>query len=142
MNARARASVEETFVVKSAQRPTLNRPEVMERLKSSAWLGRVIALQGLLKLVNMTSLSLQIVNVVSWEFMDEQRQLYNKIVLMEEALRNRSKDMDPRWTIAPPSLFPPTVFPFFHEEPEPKNHPWQSQVQILFAGAYMRQGSE
>jgi hypothetical protein len=46
--------------------------EVMEKLKSTTWLGRVIALQGLLKLVNMMSLVLQTVNFVPWELMDEQ----------------------------------------------------------------------
>ena len=60
----------------------------MEKLKSTAWLGRVIALQGLLKLVSKMSLRMQTVNVIPWELMDEQRDFYNHLVLMEEALRD------------------------------------------------------
>ncbi len=96
ITARARASVEEALVATSASRPTFNRHEVMEKLKSTAWLGRVIAVQGLLKLVRNMSLKMQTVNVIHWELMDEQRQFYNKLVLMEEALRDRPKDTDPR----------------------------------------------
>ena len=66
ITARAKASVEEALVATSAHRPTLNRPEVMEKLKPIAWLGRVIALQGLLKLVSKMSLTMQTVNVVPW----------------------------------------------------------------------------
>jgi len=43
----------------------------MKKLKSTAWLGRVIALQGLLKLVSHMSLAMQTVKVMSWELMDE-----------------------------------------------------------------------
>ena len=67
ITARARASVEEALVATSSHRPTLNRPEGMEKLKSTAWLGRVIALQGLLKLVSNMSLKMQTINVVPWE---------------------------------------------------------------------------
>jgi hypothetical protein len=139
ITARARASVEEALVATSAHRPTLNRPEVMEKLKSTAWLGRVIALQGLLKLVSKMSLTMQTVNVVPWELMDEQRAFYDKLLVMEEALRDRPKDSDPRWSTIPPSPFPQTIFPFFHEEPDPKNYPGQSRVQMLLAGTYMGQ---
>jgi hypothetical protein len=46
-------------------RPNFNRLEVMEKqLKSTAWLGRVIALQGLLKFVSKMSLTMQTVNVI------------------------------------------------------------------------------
>jgi hypothetical protein len=120
--------VEEALVATSAQRPTLNRPEVMEKLKSTAWLGRVIALQGLLKLVSKMSLTMQTVNVVPWELMQEQREFFNNIVAMEAALRDRPKDTDPRWSTVPPTPFPPAIFPFFHEEPDPKNYPGQSRV--------------
>ncbi len=113
ITARARASVEEALVATSATRPTFNRSEVMEKLKSTAWLGRVIALQGLLKLVSMMSLTMQTVNVIPWELMDEQREFHDKLVLMEEALIDRPKDSDPRWTTVPPSLFPPSIFPSF-----------------------------
>ncbi len=95
----------------------------MDKLKSTAWLGRVINLQGLLKLASRMSLAMQTANVVPWELMDEQREFYNKLVLMEEALRDRPKDTDPRQSTVPPTPFPPTIFPFFHEEPDPKNFP-------------------
>jgi hypothetical protein len=52
ITARARASLDEALVATSASRPVFNRLEVMETLKSTAWLGRGIALQGLLKLVS------------------------------------------------------------------------------------------
>jgi hypothetical protein len=100
----------------------------MKKLKSTEWLGRVIALQGLLKLVGNMSLEMQTVNVVPWELMDEQRAFYDKLVVSEAALRNRPKDMDPRWSMVPPSPFPPTIFPFFHEDPDPKYYPRQSRV--------------
>ena len=123
----------------SAQRPTLNRPEVMEKLKSTARLGRVIALKGLLKLVSHMSLEMQTVNAVPWEPMDEQRAFYDKLVEMEAALRERPKDSDPRWSTIPPSPFTSTIFPFYHEEPDPTKNLGQSRVQILLAGTYMGQ---
>ena len=129
----------EALAATSAQRPTLNRPEVMVKLKSTAWLGLVIALQGILRLVSKMSLLMQTVNVVPWELMHEQRQFYDKLVVSEAALRDRPKDMDPRWSTVPPSPFPPTIFPFFHEEQDPKHFPGQSRVQMLLAGTYMGQ---
>jgi hypothetical protein len=119
--ARALASVEETLVATSATRPTFNQPEVMEKLKLTAWLGRVIDLQGRLKFVYKMSLKMQTVNVIPWELLDEQLEFYNKPVCMEEALRDRPKDTASRWSNFPPSPFPLTIFPFFHEEPDPKN---------------------
>ncbi len=139
ITARTRTSVEEALVATSASRPTFNRPEVMEKLKSTVWLGRVIALQGLLKLVSKMSLKMQIMNVIPWELMDEQREFHNKLVLIEEALRDRPKDTDPRWSTVPPSPFPLSIFPFFHEEPDPKHFLGQSRVQMLLAGTYLGQ---
>jgi hypothetical protein len=43
----------------------------MEQLESTTWLGRVMALQGLLGLVSKMSLSMQTVNVIPWELMKE-----------------------------------------------------------------------
>jgi len=71
--------------------------------------------------------------------MDEQRNFYDKLVVMEAALRDRPKDTDPRWTTVPPSPFPSTIFPFFHEELDPKTYSRQSRVQMLLAGTYMGQ---
>ncbi len=82
----------EALAATSAQRPTLNRPEVMEKLTSTSWLRRVIALRGLLGLVSKMSLAMQKVNVVPWELMDEQREFHDILVLMEAALRDRPKD--------------------------------------------------
>ncbi len=78
--------MEEALVATSAQCPSLNRPEVMEKLKSTAWLGRVIALQGLLRLVIKMSLLMQTVNVVPRENMQEKREFYNKLMFMDAAL--------------------------------------------------------
>ena len=39
----------------SATRPTYNREEIMQKLKCTTWLGRVIALRGLLGLVSRMS---------------------------------------------------------------------------------------
>ena len=55
ITARAAASVAEALVAVSSQRPSLRRDDVMEQLKSTTWLGRVIALQGLLGLVSKMS---------------------------------------------------------------------------------------
>ena len=63
--------VEEALVVVSPQRPFLRREEIMEQLESTTWLGRVMALQGLLGLVSKMSLSMQTVNVIPWELMKE-----------------------------------------------------------------------
>jgi hypothetical protein len=71
---RATESVEEALVATSAQRLSLNRPEVMEKLTSTAWIGRVVALQGLLRLISKMSLLMQKVNVIPWELMREQRE--------------------------------------------------------------------
>ncbi len=80
---------------------------------------------------------MQTVNVIPWELMDEQREFYTMLVHMEEVLRDRPKDTDPRWSIVPPTPFLPTIFPFFHEEPDPKKFLGQSRVQMLLAGTYM-----
>ena len=82
---------------------------------------------------------MQTVNVVPWELMHEQREFYDKLVVMDAALRDRPKDTDHRWSTVPPSPFPPTIFPFFHEEPDPKHFPGQTRVQMLLAGHYMGQ---
>ena len=76
-----------------------------------------------MKSVNKMSLKMQNVNVIPWEPMDEQPEFYDKLVRMAEALRDRTKDTAPRWSTVPPSPFPPTIFPFFHEEPDPKSYP-------------------
>ena len=59
----------------------------MEQLKSTTWFGRVVALQGLLGLVSKMSLNMQKVNVDPWELMEEQREFYDKLVMMAVALR-------------------------------------------------------
>jgi len=69
--ARAVAFVDEALVVVSPQRLSLRLDDVMEKLESTTWMGRVIALQGLLELVSKMSLSMQIVNVIPWEPMKE-----------------------------------------------------------------------
>jgi hypothetical protein len=60
----------------------------MEKLKFTACLGSVIALQGLLRLVGMTILTMPNDNVVPWELMQERRELYAKLVVMEANLRD------------------------------------------------------
>jgi hypothetical protein len=42
----------------------------MEQLKSTTWLGRVVALQSLLGLVGKMSLNMRKVNVIPWELME------------------------------------------------------------------------
>jgi hypothetical protein len=59
----------------------------MEQLKSTTWLGMVVTLQCLLGRVSKMSLNMQKVNVIPWELMEEQRELYDKLVMMEAALR-------------------------------------------------------
>ena len=83
------------------------------------------------------SLQMQKVNVIPWELMREQRELYDRIVFMEAALRDRPKETDPRWSVVPHDPFPVSVFPFFHEKPDPVRHPGLSRVQMLLAGTYM-----
>ena len=69
----------------------------MEQLQSTTWFGRVVAFQGLLGLVSKMSLTMQKVNVIPWELMEEQREFYDKLVMMEAALRERpSRESDPR----------------------------------------------
>ena len=71
--------------------------------------------------------------------MREQRAFYDMIILMEAALRDRPKETDPRWSAVPLDLFLAFVFPYFHEEPDPKKHPGLSWVRMLIAGTYMGQ---
>ena len=68
----------------------------MEKLESTTWLGRVLALQGLLELVSKMSLSMQTLNVIPWELMAEKQSLYDKIVTMEAAPREQPPEFDPR----------------------------------------------
>ncbi len=96
ITARAVASLEEARVAVSPQRSSLRREEVMEHLEFTTWLGRVIALQGLLGLVSKISLSMQSVNVIQWELMAEQHKFYDKLVAMHSALRDQPSECDPR----------------------------------------------
>ena len=87
----------------------------MEQLESTTWFGRVVALQGLLGLVSKLSLNMQKVNVIPWELMEKQREFYDKLVMMEAALREQSsRESDPRWRSTPPDPILASVFPFFH----------------------------
>ncbi len=70
--ARVFDSVEQALVVVSSQRPSLRRDDVMEKLESTTWHSRVIALQGLLKLVSKMSPSMHTLNVIPWELMTKQ----------------------------------------------------------------------
>jgi len=65
----------------------MNREDVMEQLQSTTWFGRFVALQGLLGLVGKMSLNMQKVNFILWELMEGQREFYDKLVMMEAALR-------------------------------------------------------
>ncbi len=113
--ARGAASVAEALVVVSPQRPSLRRDDVMEQLESTTWLGRVIALQGLLGLVSKMSMSMQTLNVIQWELTTEQSEFYDKLVALYAALRDQPSESDPRWSSTPPDPIPAVVFPFFHE---------------------------
>ena len=108
----------------------------MEKLSSTTWLGRVVALHGLLEIVSKMSLSMQTLNVIPWELMSEQRDFYDKMVSMESALREQPKETDPHWRSSPPDPIPLSVFHFFHEEPDPKL-PGQPHIQHLIEGTYM-----
>ena len=137
--AKAEAFVEEGIVVASPQRPSFRREEVMEKLGSTTWLGRVIDLQGLLELVGQMIMSMQTVKVIPWELMAEQQALYDKLVSMELALRQQPLESDPRWTSTHPDPIMAAVFPYFHEEPDPKHHLDVSRIQMLMSGTYMVQ---
>ncbi len=66
----------------------------MEKLTSITWLGRVIALQGILELVSKMSLLMQTVNVIPWELMAEQREFNDKLKGMQTALRKQPHESD------------------------------------------------
>jgi len=113
----------------------------MEHLQSTTWFDMVVALQGLLGLFSKMSLTMQKVNVFPWGLMEEQREFYDKLVMMEAALRERpSRESDPRWRSTPPDPIPANVVPFFHREPNHKHHPGQTRIQMLIARNYMGQG--
>jgi hypothetical protein len=131
--ARVVVVVDEALVVVSPQRQPLRRDDVMEKLESTPWLGRVSALQGLLELVSKMSLSMQTVNVIPWELMTEQRDFYDKLRRMQKALRDQPSESDPRWSSTPPDPIPSVVFSFFHEEPDKKKPPWR----IPYTNAYV-----
>ena len=69
----------------------------MEQLQSTTCFGMVVAIQGLLGFVSKMSLNMQKVNVIPWELMEEQREFYDKLVMMEAALREQpNRESDPR----------------------------------------------
>ncbi len=111
----------------------------MEKLTSITWLGRVIALQGLLELVSKISLSMQKVNVVPWELMAERREFYDKLTGMQAALRKQPHKSDPRWSSTPLDPILAKVFPFLHGEPDPKHQPSVTRLQMLMSGTYKGQ---
>ncbi len=72
--------------------------------------------------------------------MEEQREFYDKLVMMEAALREQpSRESDPRWMSTPPDPIPASVFHVFHKEPDPKHHPGQTRIQMIIARNYMGQ---
>jgi hypothetical protein len=137
--AHARASVEEALEATPSQRLTLDGPEVTEKLMSTAWLGRVIALQGILRLVSKTSLSMRTLNVVQWELMQEEYNLYDKLVLVEAAFQGQPKETDSRWSTIPLDPFPSSILSCLHEEQDPKNFPGMTRVKRLLLGTCMGQ---
>ena len=138
ITARAVSSVEEAILAVSPQRPSFRREDAMEKPESTTWLGRLLALQGLLELVSKMSLSMQTLDVIPWELMAEQQALYEKIVGTEAALREQPPESDPRWTSTHPDPIPATVFPFFHEEPDPKHHLGVQMTRNPYTHAYGR----
>jgi hypothetical protein len=110
----------------------------MEQFQPTTCFGRVLALQGLLGLASKMSLTMQKVNIIPWEMMEEQRDFYDKLVMTEAALREQpSRESDPRWRSNHPDPIPASVFPFFNREPDPKHHPGQTRIQMLIARKYM-----
>ena len=70
--------------------------------------------------------------------MEEQREFYDKLVMMEAALREQpSRELDPRWRSTPPDPIPVSVILVFHKEPDHKHDPGQTRIQMLIAGNYM-----
>jgi hypothetical protein len=55
---------------------------------------------------------------------------------MQFALREQPKETNPRWRLTPPDPIPRSIFPLFHEEPDPKL-PGLSRIQQLIARTYM-----
>ena len=96
ITARVRASAKEALEATSPQRPTVNRPEVIDKLKCTAWLGIVVAIQVLLQLVKNMSLTMKTVNAMPLELMQEQRELYDKLVLIEAVfgIDQRTRNLD------------------------------------------------
>ncbi len=85
----------------------------MEKRTSIGWLGKVVALQGLLVIASKISLSMHIAYVIPWELMFEQSKFYDMFVSMQPALRDQPKETDPRWRATPLDPIPVSVFSFF-----------------------------
>ena len=71
--------------------------------------------------------------------MTKENEFYDKLVAMHAALRDQPSESDPRWSSTPPDPILDVVFPFFHEEPDKKNHPGVSRIHMLMSGTYMGQ---
>jgi hypothetical protein len=69
--------------------------------------------------------------------LQKEKEFFDMLVRMHADLRDRPKDEDPGWSTSPPSPFPATIFPIFHEDPDPKNHHGMLRVQMFLAGRYM-----
>ncbi len=81
---------------------------------------------------------MQKVKVIPRELMEEHREFYDKLVMIEAALREQpSIESDPRWMSTPPDPIRASIFPFFHREHDPKPHPGQTRIQMLIVGNYM-----
>ncbi len=134
------ATGEAVVIALSPHRPSFRQEEVIVLLESTTWLGRTVALQGLLEPMSKMSVSMQIVNVLPWELMAEQQAFYDKLVFMEAAFwEPDSPETDSRWSSTMPDPIPAKVFPFFHEELDLKHHPSETQIQMLMRGTYTGQ---
>ncbi len=129
-------AVETATLATSASHPFVNREDAIQKLASTTWLGRVVGLHGLSEIVSKMSPCMQTVNTRPWELMSEQRDFFDKVVFMQFASREQPKETYPRWRSSPPDPIPLSVFPFFHEEHNPKL-PGQSRIQQLITRTYM-----
>ncbi len=140
MDASLEITTEAAVIALSPHRPSFRREEVMVLLESTTWLGRTVALHGLLQLVSKVILSVQTINVIPLELMAEQHAFYDKLVLWRQLCGSPTLGSPtPARAARFRTLFRLRFYPFFHEEPDPKHHPIEIRIQMLMRGTYTNQ---
>jgi hypothetical protein len=108
--------------------------EMLENMRKFDWVGRIVALQGLLRLCMDLSLKMQAVNVIPWELVEAQS-------AFKATIDSIARGLDPDTYSAEfmGNPIPKEVFPFMHERADAQGQFLGTWHEMLLSGEFMGQ---